>query len=259
MRRVRQVVIDLSVLICVGLVLAVLAPLGTGSLTLGARIVYWVVLAMAGYLFYNPIGAAIVGLEPKLDLPRWFLWTASVLAASIPMAIVVWFVNHWGGPLRAPSIDVAIVHYAIVSLVGAIITLLFNLLPATSYPAFGADADPAVDAEPQTETVSAPPPKLADELPPALGSDIVALQMEDHYVRVHTALGSDLVLMRLRDAMAQLDGLEGLQVHRSWWVARGAVKDIVQDGRKVRLILTRGIEAPVARAKVAELKDAGWL
>ena len=48
-------------------------------------------------------------------------------------------------------------------------------------------------------------------------------------------------------------------MHRSWWVARQAVREIVHDGRNLRLKLTSGLEAPVARAKVAELKAAGWL
>ena len=83
--------------------------------------------------------------------------------------------------------------------------------------------------------------------------------MEDHYVRVHTALGSELVLMRLRDAMAHVAEIEGRQTHRSWWVARGAVEDVVREGRNIRLVLARGIEAPVSRAQVSELKEAGWL
>lgn len=249
----RQIVIDLSVLACIGVVLGLLAPLGTGYMSLAERIAYWVVLAMAGYLFYKPLGAIMVGKGAALDLPLWFLWPASVLVASIPMAITVWLVNSWGGPVRVPSLEIGLTHYGAVCVVGAVVTLLFNLLPATASP-------PASASEPVSpgKDVGIAPP-LADHLPPHLGSEIVALEMEDHYVRVHTAIGSELVLMRLRDAMAQLDGLEGLQVHRSWWVARDAVEDIVTEGRKVRLILAREIEAPVSRAKVSELKDAGWL
>ena len=83
--------------------------------------------------------------------------------------------------------------------------------------------------------------------------------MEDHYVRAHTALGSDLVLMRLRDAVAELGDIDGLQVHRSWWVARHAVSDVRRDGRNVRLLLDTGLEAPVSRANVQMLRDAGWI
>jgi DNA-binding LytR/AlgR family response regulator len=83
--------------------------------------------------------------------------------------------------------------------------------------------------------------------------------MEDHYVRVHTPHGSALLLMRMRDAVAELDGLPGALVHRSWWVAQGAVQGVRREGRNVRLQLAGGIEAPVARAQIAPLEAAGWL
>jgi DNA-binding LytR/AlgR family response regulator len=82
--------------------------------------------------------------------------------------------------------------------------------------------------------------------------------MEDHYVRAHTDQGSDLVLLPLKAAVAELD-VEGLQVHRSWWVARAAVTTAVQDGRNLKLRLTNGLEAPVSRASIAALRQAGWL
>ena len=253
-RRIRQIIIDVSVLVAIGVVLGVLAPLGTGYMSLAGRIAYWVVLAVAGYLFYKPIGEVVLRLGPKLDLPAWGLWTASILVASIPMATLVWVVNDWPPPVRLPTAEVALVHYFFVAVVGAVITLLFNLMPATS---MGPQAKPAAPASPKGEP--APAPRFLDRLPPALGSDLLALEMEDHYVRAHTALGSELVLMRMRDAVAELDGLEGEQVHRSWWVAKGAVADVRRDGRNIRLVLDGGLEAPVARGNVAALRDGGWL
>jgi len=83
--------------------------------------------------------------------------------------------------------------------------------------------------------------------------------MEDHYVRVHTPLGSTLVLMSLSQAMAGLKGVEGVQTHRSWWVARTAIAGVVEDGRKLRLRLSGGLEAPVSRARVGVLREQGWL
>ncbi|MGB3167333.1 MAG: LytTR family DNA-binding domain-containing protein [Alteraurantiacibacter sp.] len=248
----RQVVVDLSVLAAIGVVLGVLAPLGTGYMSLAGRIAYWVVLAMAGYLFYKPIGALVVGMGPKLDLPAWFLWPASVLIASIPMAVVVWIVNAGGGPVRMPSLETALVHYFFVSVVGAVVTITFYLLPATSD---GSQA-PEPNEAPVADT---PQSRFLDRLPPELGTDLVALEMEDHYVRAHTALGSELVLLRMRDAVAELDGIEGEQVHRSWWVARGAVAEVKREGRNIRLLLDTGLEAPVSRANVALLKERGWL
>ncbi len=83
--------------------------------------------------------------------------------------------------------------------------------------------------------------------------------MEDHYVRVHTPQGSSLVLMSLSQAMAGLKDLEGAQTHRSWWVARSAIVGVVEDGRNLRLRLSGGLEAPVSRARVGQLRADGWL
>jgi hypothetical protein len=92
--------------------------------------------------------------------------------------------------------------------------------------------------------------------PPAA---VLCLQMEDHYVRVHTAGHSRLVLATLNQAMTALENTDGLQVHRSWWVARKAVVRAVSEGRNLRLQLVNGITAPVARSAVAMVREAGWL
>jgi DNA-binding LytR/AlgR family response regulator len=41
-------------------------------------------------------------------------------------------------------------------------------------------------------------------------------------------------------------------------VARDAVEGVEREGRKLRLLLPRGIAAPVARSRVSELGAAGW-
>ena len=98
-----------------------------------------------------------------------------------------------------------------------------------------------------------------DRLPARLGRTVLCLQMEDHYVRVHTPEGSALVLMSLSQAMAGLKDVDGAQTHRSWWVARAGVTGVVEDGRNMRLRLAGGLEAPVSRARVGALREEGWL
>jgi hypothetical protein len=105
----------------------------------------------------------------------------------------------------------------------------------------------------------APAPKFLARVPAKLkGAEIYAVEAEDHYLRLHTSLGQDLILMRLSDAIAELEGVEGAQTHRSWWVARGAVTEAERlDGRAV-LTLKDGAEVPVSRAFARELRAAGW-
>ena len=90
-------------------------------------------------------------------------------------------------------------------------------------------------------------------------ADIYALAAEDHYLRVHTSAGDALILMRLYDAIRELDGIEGSQTHRSWWVAKNAVADAARGGGKAALTLKNGLCVPVSRSYVKALKQDGWL
>lgn len=255
--RARQVIIDLAVMTAIGFVLALIGPLGSFAAPFPQRLIYWLGLAWAGYACYRPIGELTARLGPALDLPEWSLWLIACLIATVPMTVVVWLVSAMPGPVVLPSPGAWIETYGYVLVIGGMVTMGFYLTQSRSaVPAPAVMSPPAPAADVATH---APQPRLFDRLPPGLGTDLVALEMEDHYLRVHTALGSDLILLRMRDAVAELEGMDGVQVHRSWWVARGAVQNVERDGRNVRLALARGLSAPVARNMVPVLKTAGWL
>ena len=96
-------------------------------------------------------------------------------------------------------------------------------------------------------------------LPPRLrGGELFAVEAEDHYLRLHTSRGQDIILMRLADAVIELEGLEGARVHRSWWVARGAVVGAERGGGRGALTLKDGSVAPVSRTYSRALRAAGW-
>ncbi|MFO6446211.1 LytTR family DNA-binding domain-containing protein [Erythrobacter sp. NE805] len=264
----RRVLVDLAAMTVIGVFLAIIGPFGSIAAPLSERLVTWLGFAWLGYACYRPMQAVVSWGERALALPRWGMVAAAVLIATVPMTVAVLGVNGLAaGGWRWPRLEVWVGTYFSVLVIGGAVTVLFNLVqsPRPGTPAVaGAPAAPASVAPPPSPAVApvpVPPPSnpLLEQLPAELGSDILALEMEDHYVRVHTALGSALVLMRMRDAVALVAEIEGMQVHRSWWVARGAVEDVVREGRNVRLKLARGIEAPVARAKVAELRDARWI
>lgn len=267
----RRIIIDLAAMTLIGVFLAIIGPFGSIAAPLPERLVTWTGFAWLGYACYRPMQSIAIWGERVLALPRWGVLAAAVLVGTVPMTFAVLAVNGLpSGELRWPSFEVLAGTYFSVLVIGGAVTVLFNLVQGRGANAgAGAQvASPAAASEP--EPISPQPPALApspalaanpllDQLPAEIGSDIIALEMEDHYVRVHTALGSALVLMRMRDAVALLGDLEGMQVHRSWWVARGAVEDVLREGRNVRLSLARGIEAPVARANITALRDARWI
>lgn len=109
--------------------------------------------------------------------------------------------------------------------------------------------DPIPVAAPVEQPAAAPeyPPDFLSKLPAALRRDILALEAEDHYVRVHTRHGSALVLMRLADAAALIDPRLGLRVHRSWWVAKEGVRAVERTPGRAIARLVDDTEVPISR------------
>ncbi|MEM1264301.1 MAG: LytTR family transcriptional regulator DNA-binding domain-containing protein [Pseudomonadota bacterium] len=84
----------------------------------------------------------------------------------------------------------------------------------------------------------------------------VQMKAELQYLAVTTDRGSALVLYSLRDAVAELAGVQGIQPHRSHWVRLDAVAAFERRGRQGRLRLLDGTEVPVSRSRLANVKIA---
>ena len=242
-------------MLTVGVVLAALGPFGsfaTGDFA--ARLGYWLPAVLIGYALFRPLVAIGDWTAATLDLPRTATLTAAVLVAAIPGTIgIIWLNGALGVGL--PAMDTLFPLYLNVALVGAIVTLVFVSLERPSPVPVGAGT--SGEGRPEHSPVIAS--SLGDRLPPSWRGQVRALEMEDHYVRAHGPDGdSRLILMRMSDAVRALDGIDGLQVHRSWWVARSVIAGTRRDGRNLRLRLDDGREVPVARDRVAALRAAGW-
>ncbi|WP_298336689.1 LytTR family DNA-binding domain-containing protein [uncultured Erythrobacter sp.] len=87
-------------------------------------------------------------------------------------------------------------------------------------------------------------------------AELYAVSAEDHYLRVHTDLGDELILMRLLDALEELGPVQGVQAHRSWWVAENGVAAAASAGGKHSLILKSGVALPVARSRIDLVRKA---
>jgi DNA-binding LytR/AlgR family response regulator len=116
----------------------------------------------------------------------------------------------------------------------------------------------------ETRTVIAPPLPDAERAfrlrlsAKRRGARLIALEAEDHYVRVHTDAGSELLLMRFSEAVEELAQAHGHRLHRSWWVSGEALEAVrwKRGGGEARL--AGGLTAPVSRSYAAALKQAGW-
>ncbi|MGH8219691.1 MAG: LytTR family DNA-binding domain-containing protein [Steroidobacteraceae bacterium] len=90
------------------------------------------------------------------------------------------------------------------------------------------------------------------------GARLLALEAQDHYVRVHTDRGASLVLMAFGTALSKVAHLDGRRVHRSWWVARFAIAGVERGDGRATLSLQGGARAPVSRRFARALRSEGW-
>jgi len=233
-------------------VLAVIGPFGTyNTLGLGARLIYFGLIGVLTWVLVMLLAAWFGILEPLDRWPVYARMTLVGLLAAVPSTAGVILVHGWLSwpiPWRAyPNI------YPDNAFFTVVIAVVIGLAMEQRLRA-QADAERARVAErPEAG------PDFFRRIPPALGHDLLALEMEDHYLRIHTAVGSDLVLLRLRDALGELGPKRGRQVHRSWWVADGAVTSSERTGARTLLVLRNGLKVPVSKSFRDQAREMGWL
>jgi hypothetical protein len=101
---------------------------------------------------------------------------------------------------------------------------------------------PALESKPDAAEV-----RFLSRLPREIGHDIISISMQDHYVHVTTRRGSAMVLIRFSDAVSELAGYPGAQLHRSHWVAGGQAKRILREKSRTMVELVDGRRLPVSR------------
>jgi hypothetical protein len=88
-----------------------------------------------------------------------------------------------------------------------------------------------------------------------IGTDIIYMMSELHYVRVVTSKGETLVLHNLKDAIAELPSeYSGIQTHRSYWAASKHIESIKDKNGQTSLVLSTDKIIPVSRRKLGEVK-----
>ncbi|MDQ8027154.1 MAG: LytTR family DNA-binding domain-containing protein [Brevundimonas sp.] len=231
----------------VGVFLAVSGAFVGGAPSVGHRLLYWLPLMVAGGVWGHVCSRLIDRLLDFDERPWVSVGVLSVVMA-VPFSVVVWAVT---GPVFGQPV------YPLRALPGFLIPVLLVTVALTLINVFVARQ--AVQTHAPAEGAAARPVRFLDRLPPKLrGANIHAVESEDHYLRIHTDRGSDLILMRLSDALSELEGLEGAQTHRSWWVARDAVRDVARGEGRATFTLDGGVEVPVSRRYAKALRDAGW-
>jgi hypothetical protein len=104
-----------------------------------------------------------------------------------------------------------------------------------------------------------PAPRFLERVAEEVRGEVLALQAEQHYLRVFTDKGRALILYRFSDAVAEMQGRRGTQVHRSWWVAEAAVRKAMKENGAWRLVLQDETTVPVSRTYALAARQAGLI
>ena len=222
-------------------VMTVLGPFGTyEALGLGYRLLYWsVAIFGCAILFDTAVEWAIrAGARPLT--PKILIGAAlGALPACLVILALETLLREGMIPAHWPWL------YVCVFIVGAIMSVLsFHPTFATRRPRTPASV------------------RFLERLPEGLGEALDSLSMNDHYVEVFTDKGSEMIHMRFKDALGELGAYPGLQIHRSHWVALGAIEGVSREGRSLMLRTKAGRSLPVSatfRQPVLAAQARGWM
>ena len=228
--------------ILAGIFLAMLGPFGSYSNGGVFRLlIYWVGAVLLGLALYGGTFKIVSQWASPSSRRWWLILLVGTFLASVPHTFTTRAAAFWLWPSLAKlNLPVAL-WYAQTLVIGLLAMMSIALVTYRS-------------ARKQNGKILL---EMAAQSP-MFGIDVLALQMEDHYVRVHRVQGSELVLIPLGKAIERT-ARAGFRIHRSWWVAQHAVVAVEGNARSMRVHLSNGLIAPVARSAVAHLKSSGWI
>jgi DNA-binding LytR/AlgR family response regulator len=234
--------------VIIGAFLGLTGAYGSGHLPLAQRMFEMMTIALAASLL-GMVAFAVMSRIPAISARWWLHGLAAAVLMTAPMALVVWIALQL---VVRPAPPFAAFPGLLPT--SALSSAFFCLWAAWQI------RRRRLWSAPPTASTAAAAAKFLDRLPPRLhGAELWAVEAQDHYLRLHTSLGQELILMRFSDALGELQGVEGAQVHRSWWVARAAIVEARRSDGRAELRLKSGVEAPVSRTFARQLRAGGWI
>ena len=86
------------------------------------------------------------------------------------------------------------------------------------------------------------------DVPPDWRNEIEVLEAQENYVKIHAGDRSKVVLYRFKDAVAEMGDVVGLQVHRSFWVRKAAIRAFRKQSGRGEITTASGRVVPVSRS-----------
>ena len=219
------------------MMLTIAGPFGTYmSLSHSVRALYWLLIIGMAIAVSMTLKQALLRLRPDDHLlVRGAIMSVAMTLVFTPILITI---AHVTGGLRASVAEVA---------------------PAMALNVFLVSCSIAT-AQWVHQLQSKSLPKLMKRLPEERRwGDVIRISSRDHYVEVITEHGTETLLMRFADAIGEMDGIEGMQVHRSHWVAKRGICRVEREKGRWYVCAKDGERVPVSRSYLDAVREAGLL
>jgi hypothetical protein len=239
----RRACAELALMAAVGVLMSFLAPYDSGEMPLRFRLIYWGLLIIGGGM----IGVAIdliLGRRLKGFFVR--LLVDSTLMTPFVALLVMLVANRMYGARWSVHAYTGLLFQVFI------ICVLVMALRQLAWQQVWPEPAPLHETREPSDAFRR---RLSARRREAR---VLAVEAEDHYLRVHTDAGDELITARFGDALQELEGWPGFRTHRSWWVAACAIEGVRWNRGRGEVRLTTGMVVPVSRSKAQTLKAAGW-
>ncbi|MEO0466047.1 MAG: LytTR family DNA-binding domain-containing protein [Pseudomonadota bacterium] len=245
----RRYVRGAFIVVGMALIFAFLRVYDNGNLNFLERFTMWLTTIGIGAISSLWLGPMVFDKPPTANWSPWLQVPIAAAVIAVPVTLAIILMEASDGTVQ-PIIfwPIQFVYVFVVSLV---ITIGGYFLRVH-------DKAREIEALSPIAAEAAMLDGFMDRLPPKYRrAELHAITSEDHYLRIYTSFGEELILMRLADAVRELSGADGMQVHRSWWVARGGIDTVERENGKPVLVLQGGVRVPVSRTYQPAAKEAG--
>lgn len=234
--------------------LGLVGPFGTfENLSFSTRLAYWFVVAVSTYLLAFGVSKATAEwCVARFRVSVLIAYALGGAVAGVPVAFLVMVINAiaFGWSAEIFGGGALLLNCIVISAIVAGLVAMFSIQGAEKSP---------TQASNIPEEVQIRRPLILDRLPNDQRGRLSHMTMQDHYVDIRTDKGGALVLMRFADAIAETQGVDGLQIHRSHWVAKQAVMRLVRKDGRIFLQMRDDTLLPVSRTYIAAVRASNFV
>ncbi len=92
-------------------------------------------------------------------------------------------------------------------------------------------------------------------IPVQIRGELISIAAQNQMVKITTSRGYHIMRESLTNAIKRVHNTEGLKVHRSYWVAKPAIRKLDRQAGRNIIVLSNGQQIPVSDKKISDVKE----